>query len=101
MADVLDGVTQTVGEVVRGVDTPGVPGVGVRGVLDPVGHWVLLAVLHYVFHTQGGLGTGERVHLHGGAFYSYIHRAIVEVRLCKLLLTYLSFFKLSTLHILQ
>ena len=56
VGDVLNGVTQTVGVVIGGVDTPGVPRVRVRGELDPVGHWVLLSILHDVFHPQRGLG---------------------------------------------
>lgn len=55
MGDVLDGVTETVGEVIGRVDTPGVPGVGVRGVLDAVGYRILLTVLHNVLHTKCGL----------------------------------------------
>ena len=52
VGDVLDGVTQTVSEVIGGVDTPGVPRVGVRGVLDAVGYRILLTVLHNVLHTK-------------------------------------------------
>ena len=37
--------------VVGGVDAPGIASMGVRGVLDAIGHWVLLAVLHDVLHT--------------------------------------------------
>ena len=58
VADVLDGVAQTVGEVVGGVDAPGLARVRVRRVLDAVGHRVLLAVLHDVLHTQSSLGNG-------------------------------------------
>ena len=58
VADVFDGVAQTVGEVVGGVDAPGLARVRVRRVLDAVGHRVLLAVLHDVLHTQSSLGNG-------------------------------------------
>ena len=51
VGNVLNGVTEAVGEVVGGVDTPGVSGVGVRCVFDAVGDRVLLAVLHDVSHT--------------------------------------------------
>ena len=55
VGNVLNGVTETVGEVVGGIDTPGVPGMGVRCVLNAVGHWVLLTVLHNVLHTKCSL----------------------------------------------
>ena len=58
VADVLDGIAQTVGEVVGGIDAPGLARVRVRRVLDAVGHRVLLAVLHDVLHTQSSLGNG-------------------------------------------
>ena len=55
MCDVLNGVTETVRIIVGGVDTPLVSRVGVGCVLDTVGHWVLLAVLHDELHTKSGL----------------------------------------------
>ena len=55
MGNILEGVTETVGEVISGVDTPLVPSAGVRYVLDAVGHRVLLAVLHSKLHADGSL----------------------------------------------
>ena len=72
VGDVLDGVTEAVGEVVGGVDTPGVASVGVRGVLDAVGHRVLLAVLHNVLHTKCGLGQWKTI-ADFRFVYTYVH----------------------------
>ena len=58
MTDVLNGVTQAVSEVIGGVYAPGVPGVGVGGVLHPVGHGIHLAVLHDVLHAESSLRKG-------------------------------------------
>ena len=55
----LNGVAEAVGVIIGWVDTPLVPGVGVGGVLDPVGHRVLLAVLHGQFHAEGDLEEGN------------------------------------------
>ena len=55
VGNVLNGVTEAVGEVVGGVDTPSISRVGVRCVLNAVGHWVLLTVLHNVLHTKCSL----------------------------------------------
>ena len=64
MTDVLDGVAEAVGVVVRGVDAPLVAGSVVNGVLDPVGHGVLLALFEGDLHPQGGLALIELSVLH-------------------------------------
>ena len=60
VTNVLNGVTETVGVVIGWVDTPPVPGMGVGGVLDSVGHRILFAVLHGQLHPDSGLGNGRR-----------------------------------------
>ena len=55
MCDVLNGVTETVGVVIGGVDAPLVSGTWVGSVLDSICYWVLFAVLHEELHTKGGL----------------------------------------------
>ena len=53
--DVLDGVVEAVGEVVRRVDAPLVAGARMMRVLDAIGDRILLAVLHGVLHAQRDL----------------------------------------------
>ena len=52
VCDVLNGVTETVGIVVGGVDAPLPPSPWVRLVLDPVCHWILLAIVQSHLHAQ-------------------------------------------------
>lgn len=44
MSDIFDGVAQTMGVVIGGVYAPLFPSAWVRGSLDPVGHWINLAI---------------------------------------------------------
>ncbi len=44
------------GEVIGGIYTPLVTRVWVWCVLDPIGHWILLTILHYYLHSQCCLG---------------------------------------------
>ena len=64
MSDVLDGVAEAVSVVIGGVDAPLVASSVVGGVLDPVGHRVLLALFESDLHPQRGLALVELTVLH-------------------------------------
>lgn len=55
VCDILDGVTEAVSVVVGGIDAPLSASAGVRVVLDPVSHRVLLAIAQSHLHPQCGL----------------------------------------------
>ena len=55
VGDILDGVTETVSEVIGGVDAPLVPCSMVGSELDTVSNWVLLTFLQDGLHSQGRL----------------------------------------------
>ena len=59
MRDILYGVAEAVGVVIRRVDAPPCPRAGVWGIFDAIGHRVLLAVLHGQLHAEGGLNGGH------------------------------------------
>ena len=54
MSDVLNGVAETMGEVIGGIYTPVCPGTMVRMNFDPIGHWVLLSIAQENLHPQCG-----------------------------------------------
>ena len=61
MRDVLYGVAEAVGIVIRRIDAPLRAHLRMWGILDPIGHRVLFAILHGKLHTEGGLNGGQLI----------------------------------------
>ena len=60
------------GVVVGRVDTPLVPGAGMGGILDPVGHRVQFTVFNGQLHAEGDLEKGRGETRLVGYFHRYI-----------------------------